>query len=58
MIACEKTNRICYMMELDEKYAQVIIERYHAYTKGVKAIQCMNRKIDFKKLLTLKKEDE
>lgn len=46
------------MMELDEKYAQVIIERYHAYTKGVKAIQCMNRKIDFKKLLTLKKEDE
>lgn len=58
MIACEKTNRICYMMELDEKYAQVIIERYHAYTKGAKNIQCMNRKIDFKKLLTLKKEDE
>ena len=28
MMACEKTNRICYMMELDEKYASVILRRY------------------------------
>ena len=54
LIACEKTNRICYMMELDEKYAQVIVERYYAYTKGAKSIQCLNRDIDFKPLLTLK----
>ena len=27
MIACEQTNRICYMMELDEKYASVILRR-------------------------------
>lgn len=27
MMACEQTNRICYMMELDEKYASVILRR-------------------------------
>jgi len=28
MMACEKTNRICRMMELDPKYASVILRRY------------------------------
>ena len=28
MMACEQTNRICCMMELDEKYASVILRRY------------------------------
>ena len=28
LMTCEKTNRICYMMELDEKYASVILRRY------------------------------
>lgn len=28
LIACEKMNRICYTMELDEKYASVILRRY------------------------------
>ena len=28
LIACEQTNRICYTIELDEKYADVIIKRY------------------------------
>ncbi len=28
LIACEQSNRICYMMELDEKYASVILRRY------------------------------
>ena len=27
MMACEQTNRICYTMELDEKYASVILRR-------------------------------
>ena len=27
MMACEQTNRSCYMMELDEKYASVILRR-------------------------------
>ena len=28
LMTCEKTNRTCYMMELDEKYASVILRRY------------------------------
>lgn len=28
LIACEQTNRICYMMELDPKYSDVIRKRY------------------------------
>ena len=28
MMACEQTNRICHMMELDEKYASVILRRF------------------------------
>lgn len=28
LIACQETNRICYTMELDEKYADVIVNRY------------------------------
>lgn len=28
LIACEQTDRICYMLELDEKYASVILRRY------------------------------
>lgn len=37
LIACEKTNRNCYMMELDPKYCDVIIKRWQDYT-GKKAI--------------------
>lgn len=28
LIACEETNRICYGVELDEKFADVIVRRY------------------------------
>jgi len=31
LIACEQTNRICYMMELDPKYCDVIRNRYENY---------------------------
>lgn len=37
LIACEKTGRKCYGMELDEKYCDVIIKRFEQYT-GKKAI--------------------
>lgn len=33
LIASEKTNRICYWMELDEHYCEVIIQRYTDYVK-------------------------
>ena len=36
LIACEKTARKCYGMELDEKYCDVIIERWEQFT-GQKA---------------------
>ena len=31
LIACEQLDRTCYMMELDPKYVQVILERYIAF---------------------------
>lgn len=31
LIACEQTNRICYMMELDPKYCDVIRKRYYRF---------------------------
>ena len=39
LIACEKTNRICYGMELDTKYCDVIIERWQQFTNQ-KATKC------------------
>ena len=32
LIACEQTGRICYTMELDERYADVIVKRYIGQT--------------------------
>jgi DNA modification methylase len=32
LIACEKTNRINYSMELDEKYCDVIVKRWQEFT--------------------------
>ena len=37
MMACEQTNRICYMMELDPHYCDVILERWENLT-GRKAV--------------------
>ena len=31
LIACEQTDRICRTMELDPKYATVIVERFYQY---------------------------
>jgi len=36
LIACEKTNRKCYGMELDTHYCDVIVKRWEKYT-GQKA---------------------
>lgn len=38
LIASEQLDRICYMMELDEKYVDVIIDRWEKYT-GRKAVK-------------------
>ncbi|MDI6618020.1 MAG: site-specific DNA-methyltransferase [Clostridiales bacterium] len=34
LIACEQTDRICRMMELDEKYASVILRRYAEFKQN------------------------
>lgn len=38
LIACEQLNRVCYMMELDPKYCDVIIKRWENFT-GQKAVK-------------------
>ena len=37
LIACEQLDRICYMMELDPRYCDVIIKRWEKFT-GEKAV--------------------
>lgn len=34
LIACEKTNRICYGMEIAPKYVDIILQRYEQYTNN------------------------
>lgn len=38
LIACEQLNRVCYMLELDPKYCDVIIKRWETLT-GEKAVK-------------------
>ena len=37
LMACEQSDRICFMMELDPKYVDVIIQRWEQFT-GQKAV--------------------
>lgn len=41
MMACECSNRICYMMELDKKYASVILRRYVEDTGDSEGVYCL-----------------
>ena len=41
LMACELANRICYTMELDEKYASVILRRYVENTNDVEGVYCI-----------------
>lgn len=50
LIACEKTNRKCYMMELDPHYCSMIIKRWQDFT-GKKAVK-LNKTIITKKAKT------
>ncbi len=40
-MACELSNRICFTMELDEKYASVILRRYVENTKKPEEVYCI-----------------
>ena len=39
LIACEQTNRTCYMMELDPQYVDVIIKRWETLTGQTAVLQ-------------------
>lgn len=41
LMACEATDRIAYCMELDEKYASVILRRYAEHTGDAAGITCL-----------------
>jgi len=45
LIACEKTNRKCFMMELDPHYVDVIIKRWQEFT-GKEAVHDDGRKFN------------
>lgn len=49
LIACEKTGRICYGMELDPRYTDVIVQRYVDYT-GNENIKLNGAEIVWKKI--------
>jgi DNA modification methylase len=41
LIACDQADRVCHMLELDEKYASVILRRYAEYKgNGSEDISC------------------
>lgn len=53
LMACEKTNRICYSMELDEKYASVILRRYVEDTGDAEGVFVIrgDKKMQYKDLV-------
>lgn len=57
LIACEKTNRKCYGMEIDPVYCQVIIDRYMKFTgrDDVYLIGENNEKTSFSELQKMRK---
>ena len=39
LIACEKTGRVCYAMEIDPHYTDVIVQRYVDFTGNTKVVK-------------------
>ncbi|MBM7676121.1 DNA modification methylase [Gracilibacillus alcaliphilus] len=52
LIACEQTNRICYTIELDEKYTDVIVKRFieHVGTDEEVYLLRENKKYNYRDL--------
>lgn len=55
LIACEQTDRICYTIELDEKYCDVIVKRYIGQVGVEDSVFCIrdNKKFSYKELLEI-----
>lgn len=59
LIACEQTDRVCYMAELDDKYASVILRRYVEFKNGQSKdvfVERNGKKIPYEKLVKTVKE--
>ena len=39
LIACEKTGRVCFGMEITPNYVDVILQRWEAFTGGVARLE-------------------
>jgi len=52
LIACEQTDRICYTIELDEKYCDVIVKRYIEQAGNSDGVFCIrdNKQFTYKEL--------
>jgi len=55
LIACEQTDRVCYTVELDEKYCDVIVKRYIEQVGVEDSVFCIrdNKKFSYKELLEI-----
>ncbi len=55
LIACEQTDRICYTIELDEKYCDVIVKRYIEQVGVEDGVFCIrdDKKFSYKELLEI-----
>lgn len=60
LMACEFSNRICYTMELDGKYASVILRRYVENTNDAENVYCIRggQQIPYKELVKELNENE
>lgn len=59
LIACEQTDRVCYMAELDDKYASVILRRYVEFKNGQSKdvfVERNGKKTPYEKLVKTVKE--
>jgi DNA modification methylase len=55
LIACEETDRICRTMELDPRYASVIVERYHlAYPDGKITVLRDGQELSYDAVISIK----
>ena len=48
LIACEQTDRICYTVELDEKFCDVIVKRYIEQVGGSDEVSVIRDGLSYK----------
>ena len=48
LIACEQSDRICFTIELDEKYCDVIVNRYLSQVGGADSVSVIRDGVTMK----------